>query len=65
MTSYTAPAALLSAKEVAAILGVHPDRVRQLAASGDLPSIRLGEHGWHRFRAEDVERLIAGEERAP
>jgi excisionase family DNA binding protein len=54
---------LYRASEVAHILGVSPERVRELVASGDLPSIRLGGQGWHRFRAEDVERLIAGEER--
>jgi excisionase family DNA binding protein len=54
------PSRLLRAKEVARILGVDPSRVRELVASGDLPSIRLGAQGWHRFRLEDVERLIAG-----
>jgi excisionase family DNA binding protein len=58
-----APTRLLRAKEVARILGVDPRRVRELVASGDLPSIRLGVQGWHRFRLEDVERLIADEER--
>jgi excisionase family DNA binding protein len=61
----TAPPRLLRAKEVADILGVTPDRVRELVASGDLPSVRFGEHGWHRFRLEDVERLIAGLTRYP
>jgi excisionase family DNA binding protein len=56
----TAPR-LYRASEVAALLGVHISRVRELAASGQLPSVRLGGTGWHRFRAEDVERLIAGE----
>ena len=58
-------ARLLRAKEVAQILGVDPGRVRELVASGDLPSVRLGAQGWHRFRREDVERLIAGETRFP
>jgi excisionase family DNA binding protein len=56
-----APSRLLRAKEVARILGVDPSRVRELVASGDLASVRLGAHGWHRFRLEDVERLISGE----
>jgi excisionase family DNA binding protein len=60
-----APSRLIRAKEVARILGVDPSRVRELVSTGDLPSVRLGAHGWHRFRLEDVERLIAGEERAP
>jgi excisionase family DNA binding protein len=56
---------LYRASEVARILGVSPERVRELVASGDLPSIRLGGQGWHRFRAEDVERLISGREESP
>jgi excisionase family DNA binding protein len=53
---------LLRAREVAQILGVDPGRVRELVASGDLPSVRFGAQGWHRFRREDVERLIAGDQ---
>jgi excisionase family DNA binding protein len=56
-----APTRLLRAKEVVHILGVDPSRVRELVASGDLPSVRLGAQGWHRFRLEDVEALIAGQ----
>jgi excisionase family DNA binding protein len=56
---------LLTAKEVAAILRVTPDRVGQLARNGALRAIRIGDRGDYRFRAEDVERLIAGEERTP
>jgi excisionase family DNA binding protein len=52
---------LLRASEVAQMLGVEPARVRELVTNGDLPSVRLGAQGWHRFRREDVERLIAGE----
>ena len=58
-------ARLLRAREVARMLGVDPKRVRELVASGDLPSVRLGGQGWHRFRLEDIERLIAGDRRAP
>jgi excisionase family DNA binding protein len=56
---------LYRASEVAIILGVTPARVRELAADGQLPSVRLGEQGWHRFRADDVERLIAGKKQSP
>ena len=55
---------LYRASEVARLYGVSAERVRELAASGELPSVRFGEKGWHRFRAEDVERLIA-QERVP
>lgn len=56
---------LLRASEVAALLGTSKERVRELVATGELRSIRLGGTGWHRFRAEDVERLIAGEDPSP
>lgn len=45
---------LYRASEVAALLGVSQERVRELVVSGELPSVRLGGTGWHRFRAEDV-----------
>jgi excisionase family DNA binding protein len=56
---------LLRASEVAVLLGTSRERVLELIASGELRSIRLGGTGWHRFRAEDVERLIAGEDPSP
>jgi excisionase family DNA binding protein len=61
MAVATAPR-LYRASEVARILGIHPSRVRELVTTGQLKSVRLGPDGagWHRFRAEDVERLIAG-----
>jgi excisionase family DNA binding protein len=65
MPSLVTTPRLLRAKEVARILGVDPSRVRELVAHGDLPSVRLGAQGWHRFRLEDVERLISGEARVP
>jgi excisionase family DNA binding protein len=62
MTIATAPR-LYRASEVARLLGVSPERVRELVTTGELKSVRLGENGWHRFRAEDVERLIRGGDR--
>jgi excisionase family DNA binding protein len=56
---------LYSVRDVAYQLGVQPARVRELVASGQLPSVRLTPQGRHRFRLEDVERLIAGRENAP
>ena len=63
--STIAPPRLLSAKEVGRILRCDPATVRALAASGRLPSVRFANRGWHRFRPEDVEKLIAGEENQP
>jgi excisionase family DNA binding protein len=65
MESATESQGLLRAREVARLLGCDPSRVRELVASGELPSVRLGSKGWHRFRREDVDRLIAGEVRFP
>jgi excisionase family DNA binding protein len=58
---------LYRAREVAHILGVSTKRVRELVDSGQLRSVRLGAEGggWHRIPADEVERLIAGEDRAP
>jgi excisionase family DNA binding protein len=53
---------LLTAREVAAVLRVTPERVQQLAREGRIPAIRIGERGGYRFRIEDVERTIAGGE---
>jgi excisionase family DNA binding protein len=61
-TTPLAPARLLSAKEVAATLGVRPHRVRELVRDGQLRSIRLSEAGNHRFDPRDIERFLAGEE---
>lgn len=52
---------LMKASEVAAIYGLNRDYIRALVSEGKLQSVRFGEHGWHRFRVEDVERFIAGE----
>jgi excisionase family DNA binding protein len=62
MATTNAPAPrLLTASEVALLFGLSRDYIRELVAEGRLQSVRLGEHGWHRFRVEDVERFIAGE----
>lgn len=46
---------LLRPHEVGRLLGVTPERVRQLANRGELPVVRVG--GLRFFRPEDVERL--------
>ncbi len=52
---------LLRLSEVAKVLGVSAGRVRELVARGELRSVRLGEQGWHRIPADELERLIRGE----
>jgi excisionase family DNA binding protein len=51
---------LLTDRDVAAVLAVRPDTVRRWAASGLLPSVRLGGR-LLRFRAEDVQQWIQGQ----
>lgn len=53
-------APLLTYREVADLLVVKPDTVRRWAASGQLPSVRLGGR-LLRFRADDVEHWIEGQ----
>jgi excisionase family DNA binding protein len=47
--------ALLTTKEIAARLGVHPDTVRTKVKEGVLqPAAKLGRRGGYRFRADTV-----------
>lgn len=50
---------LHTATEVADILKVHPKTVYAWAARGEIPVVRLGLGRTVRFRAEDVEQLVA------
>jgi excisionase family DNA binding protein len=47
---------LLTAAEVAEMLGVHPNYVYDLATSVELPSFKIG--GNRRFRRSEVERWL-------
>jgi excisionase family DNA binding protein len=47
---------MLTAREIADTLGVHENWVYDRAATGELPSYKLG--GNRRFRASDVEAWI-------
>jgi excisionase family DNA binding protein len=51
---------LLTAKDIAHALGIHPDDVYRLALAGEIPgSTKLG--GRRRFRTHEVIRWIAGD----
>lgn len=52
---------LLSMRQVAARLGVHPRTVRRWDAKGILPSLRLPSNH-RRFRVADVDRLLESAE---
>jgi len=49
----------LNVRETARRLAVHENTVRNWARSGVLPDARVPGSRFHRFRAEDVERLLA------
>lgn len=49
---------LLSVKESASFLGVHPQTIRRWAAEGRIPHMRVGAR--LRFRIADLERWAEG-----
>ncbi len=49
---------LLTKADVARLLNVTPQTVRNMVERGELRAIRT-ERGWRLFRRRDVERLIA------
>ena len=49
---------MLTTTEVAHLLHVHPNTVRQWANKGLLPTYRLGTRGDRRFKREEVETFI-------
>jgi excisionase family DNA binding protein len=57
MSSDALEAELLSVRETARRLGVHENTVRNWARNGSLPTARIPGSKFHRFRADDVERL--------
>ncbi len=49
----TVPTALLTTKQVATLLGLHTETVRDLVRAGKLKDLRMG-HRTRRYRPEDV-----------
>lgn len=54
-----APAGFLNVRETARRLDVHENTVRNWARSGALPDARVPGSRFHRFRSEDVDRLLS------
>jgi excisionase family DNA binding protein len=48
---------MLTARQVAELLGVHENWVYEMAASGELPSYKIG--GTRRFDGDEIRRWIA------
>ena len=50
---------ILTLKEVAEILRIHPTTAYRMLKAGDLPCFKVGSD--YRFKLSDIEKLIQGE----
>jgi excisionase family DNA binding protein len=55
---------MLTAADVARVLGIHTNTVRRWSAKGILKSYRIGPRRDRRFKREDIEGFLKGEESA-
>lgn len=49
---------LLRPEEVTVILGVSMATLDRWTKDGKIPVVRVGAHGWRRYRRSDVEALL-------
>jgi len=54
MSGHPNESQLLHVKEAANRLHVKPERIRRAIHAGELPAVRLGEHGRFRIRSRDL-----------
>jgi len=63
LTKATRPAhptrRLLTVKEAADLLSIHPNTVRRWADEGILPAFRMGRRGDRRFQRSDIYKLVS------
>ena len=59
------PSEMLTVSEVAKVLHVHPNTVRNWSDNGLLKSYRLGYRHDRRFRYEDIDAFLRSNEREP
>ncbi len=57
---HSTPPSLLTVKEAARLLHVHPNTVRRWHDMGLLSGYRVGPRGDRRFKLEDIERFLTG-----
>lgn len=50
---------LLSIKEVAELFGVHQQTLRRWDEQGKLKSVRVGELGHRKYRAEEIKKILS------
>jgi excisionase family DNA binding protein len=61
MKVYSSDSEMLTTAEVARLLHVHPNTVRQWSNKGMIRAYRLGTRGDRRFDRKDIERFIGHE----
>jgi len=61
MKVYSTDSEMLTTAEVARLLHVHPNTVRQWSNKGLIRAYRLGTRGDRRFDRKDIERFIGHE----
>jgi excisionase family DNA binding protein len=57
---HSTPPPLLTVKEAARLLHVHPNTVRRWHDMGLVSGYRVGPRGDRRFKLEDIERFLTG-----
>jgi len=58
------PSVMLTTRDVAHLLGLHPNTVRRWSNTGALKSYRIGSRGDRRFKREDIDSFLKGGESA-